>query len=146
MLNETIAQKHVPSLDDVVSQSDTLVDGENEQSRKRKRGREGIISPIQRQINDLRADLAKLEHEHQMQKIYKARSQGALTQGSVDNQSAMPLYRKEVHNISGYGCAYCSLFKAINWDNMRQHAKQKHNISAPACLQQKPRMRCALQR
>lgn len=118
MLNETIAQKHVPSLDDVVSQSDTLVDGENEQSRKRKRGREGIISPIQRQINDLRADLAKLEHEHQMQKIYKARSQGALTQGSVDNQSAMPLYRKRGSQY--FGLRLCLLF-VVQGDKLGQH-------------------------
>jgi hypothetical protein len=45
----------------------------------------------------------------------------------------------------GYSCAHCSVFKSINWDSMRQHAKKNHCISALDCLRQRPKLTCALQ-
>jgi hypothetical protein len=103
--NKTTARTHVHTLDDGVSQSSTSAAAENEQFRKRKRKREGSTSPIQRQINDLRADLAKLEHEHQMQRICQAASQGPLTQSSGSGQSSMPLYCKRGSQVSLSNCA-----------------------------------------
>jgi hypothetical protein len=72
----------VASEDNTVSQDNTLVVRENEQSRKQKCLEEGSISLMQRKINTLQADLAKLEQEYKMQKLCKAALQGLLTQGN----------------------------------------------------------------
>jgi hypothetical protein len=124
-----------------MSQLETSVVGENEQSRKRKRSLDGSMSPIQRQINNLRADLAKLEHEQEMQKICKAASQGVPTQGNGSNQSSMPLYRKRGSQVSLSNCAeiFCFLEEygvlvckqhrtaVINLD---KHLSQHHSVPA----------------
>jgi hypothetical protein len=85
LLNKKSTHTNVPSLEGVMSQLDTLVIRENKQSQKQKRSLERSISLIQQQINNLQADLAKLEHKQEMQKIYKAALQGVLTQGNSSN-------------------------------------------------------------
>jgi hypothetical protein len=131
----------VPSLKGVMSQLKTLVVEENKQSQKRKRSLDGSMSLIQRQINNLRADLAKLEHEQEMQKICKAASQGVPTQGNGSDQSSMPLYRKKGSQVSLSNCAeiFCFLEEygvlvckqhrtaVINLD---KHLSQHHSVPA----------------
>jgi hypothetical protein len=143
LLNEKSTHTNVPSLEGVMSQLDTSVIGENKQSRKRKRSLERSISPIQRQINNLRADLAKLEHEQEMQKICKAALQGVPTQGNGSDQSSMPLYRKRGSQVSLSNCAeiFCFLEEygvlvckqhrtaVINLD---KHLSQHHSVPASA--------------
>jgi hypothetical protein len=126
-----------------MSQLKTLVVEENKQSQKRKRSLDGSMSLIQRQINNLRADLAKLEHEQEMQKICKAASQGVPTQGNGSDQSSMPLYRKKGSQVSLSNCAeiFCFLEEygvlvckqhrtaVINLD---KHLSQHHSVPASA--------------
>jgi hypothetical protein len=128
LLNETSTHTNVPSLEGVMSQLDTSVIGENEQSRKRKRSLERSMSPIQRQINNLRTDLAELEHEQEMQKICKAASQGVPTQGNGSDQSSMPLYRKRGSQVSLSNCAEHRT-AVINLD---KHLSQHHSVPASA--------------
>jgi len=45
----------------------------------------------------------------------------------------------------GFQCRRCEGFKTVNWDVIRQHAKKKHSITAPRCLQEKPEIECLLQ-
>ena len=39
----------------------------------------------------------------------------------------------------------CSVFKTVNWDCIRRHAKNEHGINAVDCRKQKSEMSCALQ-
>lgn len=99
------------------------------------------MSPIQRQINGLRADLAKLKHEHQMQKICKTASQGVLTQGNGSDQSSMPLYCKRGSQVSlsncaeifcfleDYGVLVCKQHRTAII-NLGKHLSQHHNVPA----------------
>ena len=98
------ARTNVASEDDTVLQDDASVVREKEQPRKRKRSEEGSMSPTQRKINTLRADLAKLEQEHAMQKICKAASRGSLTQENNMDQSPVPQYRKKGSQVSLSNC------------------------------------------
>jgi hypothetical protein len=45
----------------------------------------------------------------------------------------------------GFCCPHCPEGKTINWDQMRQHAKAKHNIRAPDCVKDQSRYECYLQ-
>ncbi|EOA82366.1 uncharacterized protein SETTUDRAFT_76814, partial [Exserohilum turcica Et28A] len=47
--------------------------------------------------------------------------------------------------VPGFCCPHCTEGKTINWDCMRKHAKEKHNISAPKCLRDQSRYKCYLQ-
>lgn len=47
--------------------------------------------------------------------------------------------------VPGFCCPHCTEKKTINWDRMRQHAKVKHNITAPECLRDQSRYKCYLQ-
>jgi hypothetical protein len=132
---------NVSSEDDTVLQDDTSVVRENEQSRKWKHSEEGSMSPIQRKINTLRADLAKLEQEHKMQKPCKAASRGSLTQGNSRDQSPVPQYRKRGSQVSlsnctdilcfleDYGIFICKQHHTA-FVNLDKHLLQYHNVLA----------------
>jgi hypothetical protein len=47
--------------------------------------------------------------------------------------------------VPGFCCPHCTEKKTINWDRMRQHAKVKHNITAPEYLRDQSRYKCYLQ-
>ncbi|KAJ6197797.1 hypothetical protein J3E72DRAFT_162894, partial [Bipolaris maydis] len=47
--------------------------------------------------------------------------------------------------VPGFCCPHCIKRKPINWDQTRQHAKAKHNITALACLRDQSRYKCYLQ-
>lgn len=70
-MKETIAQTHTSSPDVVISQFDTPAVAEDEQSRKRTRDADESMSPVQRRINALQANVAALEYEHKMQNSAK---------------------------------------------------------------------------
>jgi hypothetical protein len=63
---------------------------EGQQSRKRKRCEEGSMTATQEKIDAMRKDLAKLEWEHQMQKICEAASQERLGQNDTRESSSVP--------------------------------------------------------
>lgn len=54
---------------------------------------------------------AKLEHEHQIQKLCKAALHGALAHGDSCYQSAMPLYRKRGVQVSLSNCGEIFCFR-----------------------------------
>jgi hypothetical protein len=62
-LTHRTAQTREVSQEDAVPQADVSTACENEQSRKRKRDADESMSPVQRKINALRADLATLVYD-----------------------------------------------------------------------------------
>jgi hypothetical protein len=99
------------SQQDAVPQADASASYENEQSRKRKRDEDESIIPIQQKINTLRADLAALEHEQKMQKLYKAICRQALKNSNTAVLDTMLPYRKRRSRASLSSCAdiFCFL-------------------------------------
>jgi hypothetical protein len=77
-LTMTSAQTRNVSQEDTVPQTDVPADCENEQSQKRKRDADESMSSVQQKIDALRADLAALEHEHEMQKLCRTACKQAL--------------------------------------------------------------------
>lgn len=101
----------------------------------------GSISPTQRKINALRADLTSLEQKHKRQKICRVASQGALTQSNIRDQSFMPQYRKRGSQVSlsnctdilcfleDYGVFVCKQHHTAVV-NLDKHLSQYHNVPA----------------
>jgi hypothetical protein len=99
------------------------------------------MSPVQRKINALRADLAALEHEHKMQKLCKTACEQALKNSNGRDPDIMLQYRKRGSQVSLSNCAdiFCFLedygvfvckqhhTAVINLD---RHMSQYHNVPA----------------
>jgi hypothetical protein len=68
-LTMTSAQTRNVSQENTVPQTDVPADCGNEQSQKGKRDADESMSSVQQKIDALRANLAALEHEHEMQKL-----------------------------------------------------------------------------
>jgi hypothetical protein len=140
-LTDRTAQTREVSQEDAVPQAEILAVCENEQSRKRKRDADESMSPVQRKINALRADLAALEHEHKMQKLCKTACEEALTNGNSGELDTTLQYRKRGSRVSLSNCAdiFCFLedFRVFVCKqhhtaiiNLDRHMSQYHKVPA----------------
>jgi len=110
-LSDRIAQTREVFQKGAVPQAEISAACENEQSRKRKHNADKSMSPVQRKINALRADLAALEHEHKMQKLCKTACGQALKNSNGEDLDTTLQYRKRGSRVSLSNCAdiFCFL-------------------------------------
>jgi hypothetical protein len=99
------------------------------------------MSPVQRKMNALRADLAALEHEHKMQKLCNTACEEAPTNGNSGELDTTLQYRKRGSRVSLSNCADIFCFQEdfgvfvckqhhtaiINLD---RHMSQYHKVPA----------------
>lgn len=110
-LTMTSAQTRNVSQEDTVPQTDVPADCGNEQSQKRKRDADESMSSVQQKIDALRADLAALEHEHEMQKLCRTACKQALKNSNGGEPDTTLQYCKRGSRVSLSNCAdiFCFL-------------------------------------
>jgi hypothetical protein len=104
-LTMTSAQTRNVSQEDTVPQTDVPADCGDEQSQKRKRDADESIISVQQKIDALRADLAALEHEHEMQKLCRTACKQALKNSNSGEPDTTLQYRKRGSRVSLSNCA-----------------------------------------
>lgn len=135
------AQTREVSQENAVPQADVSTACENEQSRKRKRDADESMSLVQRKINALRADLATLEHEHEMQKLCKTACEEALTNGNGGDLDTTLQYCKKGSQVLLSNCADIFCFLEDFWvfvckqhhtaiTSLDRHMSQYHKVPA----------------